>query len=237
VGIIIALDDTFKQLQKEMSNTKCSVVSGRTFLQGKVNKIPVILVQSPMGKVNNAITTQLLISKFNVKGILSLSPAGALVDTLQVGDVLVATKVYQHDFGTWKPYGFIWGQVPVSNPDITLNYNVSPIHKIPDLAKMAKSESRVLHGTVVSGDQFISTEEKRHWLNKKFHADAVDMGAAAIVQTCYGSNTPVIILRIITDFAGQNARVTFSESMPAYQTDIDVKEITLHLSEFLTNPR
>ena len=233
VGIITALDDTFEQIKKKIKITEHSVMSGRTFYQGKLNGRSITLVRSPMGKVNNAITAQLLISSFEVKGILSLSPAGALVDSVQIGDILVATKVFQHDFGTWKPYGFIWGQVPVENKDITFEYSTFPVHDFTNIVAQTTGKNRITGGAIVSGDQFIAATDKRNWLNTKFKADAVDMGAAAIVQVCYSSNTPVIIIRVITDFAGENARVSFADSMPAYQTDIALPELILHLSTLL----
>jgi adenosylhomocysteine nucleosidase len=233
VGIITALDNTFEQIKKKIEITDHSVISGRTFYQGRMDGRSITLVRSPMGKVNNAITAQLLISSFEVKGIISLSPAGALLDSVNIGDVLVARKVYQHDFGTWKPYGFIWGQVPVENSDITLEYNNFPVHDFTGRVPKITGKSKIIWGAIVSGDQFIAASDKRNWLNTKFKADAVDMGAAAIVQVCYSSNTPVIIIRVITDFAGENARVAFADSMPAYQTDISLPEFILHLSTLL----
>ncbi len=78
---------------------------------------------------------------------------------------------------------------------------------------------------IVSGDQFIASAEKRDWLYKKFKAAAVDMGAAAIAQVCYANRTPVILIRVITDSADSAARTMFRQSMPGYQTTIDLPEL------------
>ncbi len=233
VGIITALDNSFEKLREKLQITEQEVVGGRTFVQGHLQSKQVTLVQSPMGKVNYTITTQLLISHFKVGSIISLSPAGALNKDLSVGDAVVATEVYQHDFGTWKPYGFIWGEVPVFQPNATEDYNTFPIHSLTKLPPEITEKNKLSHGVIVSGDQFIADPGKRQWLIKKFNADAVDMGAAAIVQSCYCSNIPVIIVRVITDYAGENARVTFSTSVSAYQTNIDLPNLIIHLCALL----
>lgn len=227
VGIITALDATLEGIKNKMTVSDYSALAGREFYVGKLGKTAVILVQSPMGKVNNAITAQLLISTFSAKAVLSISPAGGVGSDIRIGDVVLATEVYQHDFGTWKPYGFIWGKVPVYINSMPTDYNRFPGRALPSLAKPnnpdgINGKNRVVRGIIVSGDQFIASPEKRNWLQKKFHAVAVDMGAAAIDQVCYANHVPVRLVRIITDSAGLDAKTRFADSMPAYRTNIDL---------------
>lgn len=235
VGIITALDATLEGIKKKMTVSDYSTLAGREFYVGKLGQTAVILVRSPMGKVNNAITAQLLISTFSAKAVLSISPAGGIGSDIRIGDVVLATEVYQHDFGTWKPYGFIWSKVPVYIASMSTNYNRFPGRALPPLAKPSntdgiKGENRVVRGIIVSGDQFIASPKKRGWLQKKFHAVAVDMGAAAIVQVCYANHVPVRLVRIITDSAGLDAKTRFADSMPAYRTDIDLVEMVERLT-------
>lgn len=227
VGIITALDAITTGIQKQMTVNEYVPLAGREFYVGQLGQTKVILVKSPMGKVNNAITTQLLISAFSAKAVLSFSPAGGVGHDIKEGDVVMATEVYQHDFGAWKPYGFIWSKVPVYINSMSTDYNLFPGLTLPPDTKPAatekvKSNNKVVRGIIVSGDQFIASPEKRDWLRKKFNATAVDMGAAAIAQVCYTNHTPVCLIRIITDSAGLDAKTRFANSMPAYRTDIDL---------------
>jgi len=227
VGIITALDTTLEQIKKNIAVTKYSVVAGREFYQGKLGRTAVILVRSPMGKVNNAITAQLLIATFSVKAVVSISPAGAVAPNIQVGDVILATEVYQHDFGTWKPYGFIWSKTPVYVQSVSTDYNRFPGQSLQRVTQKPSTNepatnNKLIRGIIVSGDQFIASSKKRNWLHKKFKAAAVDMGAAAIAQVCYANTIPVLLARVITDSAGLEARTTFAQSMPGYQTTIDL---------------
>ncbi len=232
VGIITALDATLEQLKKDMVINNYSTIGGRNFYQGKLGSTPVIIVRSPMGKVNNAITAQILISTYSPTSLLSISPAGSIAPDIRVGDVILATDVYQHDFGTWKPYGFIWSKTPAYIQSMSTNYNQFPNVSSQQTSKLSIASSRkatdanrIIKGTVVSGDQFIASPKKRDWLHKKFNAAAVDMGAAAIAQTCYVNRTPIGLIRVITDTAGLEARTTFADSMPAYRTTINLASL------------
>lgn len=235
VGIITALNATTNGIQKKMKVSEYVPLSGREFYVGQLGQTKVILVRSPMGKVNNAITTQLLISVFSAKAVLSFSPAGGVGSEINDGDIVMATEVYQHDFGSWKPYGFIWNKAPVYINSMSTDYNLFPGLTLPPNSKPAttekvKSDNKVVRGVIVSGDQFIASPKKRDWLRKKFNATAVDMGAAAIAQVCYANHTPVCLVRIITDSAGLDAKARFADSMPAYRTDIDLIRLAERLS-------
>lgn len=235
MGIVVALNNTWKQFSEVISPTiRCSM-AGREFYTGNLAGVPVVLVRSPMGKVNNAVTVQLLVSSFPVDSVISFSPAGALTPKIRIGDLVVANKVYQHDFGTIKPYGFLWNRVPVGNVGTGRHYNEYPDRRMANFflkicSGRAISSSRIIEGCVVSGDQFVASSEKKKWLQNKFHALAVDMGAASIVQVCFLNRVPVLVLRIITDKADANARPTFGKSVGGYSTSIDILNL---LKEFL----
>lgn len=235
-GIITSLDATIQIIKTRMTISNHSTLAGREFYEGKLGDSEVVLVQSPMGKVNNAITAQLLISKFAAKALLSISPAGGVGPDITIGDIVLGSEVYQHDFGTWKPYGFIWNRVPVYNKSMSTDYNRFPGRALSALAMMNPSgeaigRNKVVPGIIVSGDQFIASPEKRVWLQKKFHAAAVDMGAAAIAQVGYANSVPVCLVRIITDSAGLDARTLFADSTAAYQTDIDLAGLVTGIAE------
>lgn len=226
VGIIVASNASLEVLTKELEIKESSKKAARVFYSGELRGKGVVLVRSPMGKVNNAITAQVLLSSFNITSVISIAPAGSVQKSLNVGDGVIATEVYQHDFGTVKPYGFVWGRVPDGTSWDEPGYNNTD----KSLRKSAliyagnirDAPNKVVEGVIVSGDQFISSEQKKKWLSKKFKAAAVDMGAAAIAQVCYANNTSFCILRIITDKAGLNARTDFEKAIPSLQTGIDI---------------
>lgn len=234
IGIITAMDATLEQIKKMADITGYSTIGGRDFYQGKLGQTPIIIVRSPMGKVNNAITAQLLISTYSPIALLSISPAGGVSPDIKIGDVVLAKEVYQHDFGTWKPYGFIWGKAPAYIQSMPTDYNRFPNITLQRIAKLNLTEkptdaNRIVRGIIVSGDQFIASPKKRDWLHKKFNATGVDMGAAAIAQTCYVNKIPITLIRVITDSANLGARTTFAASVPAYRTTINLGNLVKHI--------
>lgn len=138
-GIIVALTGTEKELRSAMHITDTINYAQREFIQGRLSDTDIILVRSPMGMINNAITTQLLITRFEVKRIISIAPAGGLADHLKIGDLVIAGEVWQHDFGTMKPYGFIWGKTPDSYNSVSHGVWKEKAHKrLSDLSSNAE---------------------------------------------------------------------------------------------------
>ncbi|MDI6819901.1 MAG: 5'-methylthioadenosine/S-adenosylhomocysteine nucleosidase [Candidatus Hodarchaeaceae archaeon] len=60
-------------------------------------------------------------------------------------------------------------------------------------------------GTVVSGDQFVASSQKRDWLSRAFDASAVDMEGAAIAQVAHLRGVPWVLVRCNSDVADENA--------------------------------
>jgi len=236
-GIIVALNSTLKQIKTDLKIKQISRKSKREFYSGKINNVDVVLVRSPMGKVHNAVTTQVLLSSYPVKHVISLAPAGAIGKSINIGDAVIARKVYQHDFGTIKPYGFIWGRVPDGTGRDEPGYNTADIRLIKTALYHAdileKKNNRIVEGIIVTGDQYISSPDKKEWLRKKFKASAVDMGAAAIAQVCHANGVPYCIIRIITDKSTVNARSDFEKSVPAYQSDVNILEFLKNILQDL----
>lgn len=227
IGIITALNSSMTQLKNDLKITQITQKAKREFYSGILEHENVVVVRSPMGKVNNAITTQTLLSNFPIDTVISLSPAGSTDTNIKIGDMIIASKVYQHDFGTIKPYGFIWKKVPDGTGRDEPGYNIpdhSIVNKVLRFAKknFTHNKNSILPGVIVSGDQFISSISKKKWLNKKFSATAVDMGAGAIAQVCFANQVSFCLLRVITDNAGVAARTDFNKSVHKYHSDINI---------------
>lgn len=214
-GVIVARNSTVETIKKLLSTTSIHTYAGRQYIRGNYMGHDIVLVRSPMGKVNNTITTQILITKFDIDLIISIAPAGAINEEVGIGNIVIANEVYQHDFGTEKPYGFIWGKTPDGKGWEEAGY--TSLAKVPNAEKIINESNekklpKVFTGCVVSGDQLIASPAKRAWLKSKFNALAVDMSAAAIAQTCYANMIPCQIIRVVTDHADVSARSDFEAS-------------------------
>ena len=66
------------------------------------------------------------------------------------------------------------------------------------------------HGLIVSGDQFVHSNEsvaevRRHFID----VQAVEMEAAAIAQSCHRFGVPFVVIRAISDLADEEADTSF----------------------------
>ena len=62
-------------------------------------------------------------------------------------------------------------------------------------------------GTIVTGDVFVSSEEKTAQLRRDYGADATEMEGAAVAQICYQEQVPCLVIRSLSDKANSNARM------------------------------
>ena len=166
--------------------------------------LELIIAYSKIGKVNASLTATTLIEKFGAQKLLFSGVAGAINPNLKIGDLVIATKLAQHDlditaFG--HPHGFVPEGAVYVQTDETLT----------DVAKsVAKAHNKaILEGIIATGDQFICEEAKKIWIGKTFNADALEMEGASVAVVCDALNIPFCILRAISDAADMDAGFSF----------------------------
>jgi len=97
IGIISAFPEEYGTLLQQMKNIRSEEKGKRTYHRGKLQGIDTILVASRIGKVAAAVTTTNLILDYNVDFIIFIGVAGAINPSLNVGDIVVANSLIQHD--------------------------------------------------------------------------------------------------------------------------------------------
>jgi len=71
-----------------------------------------------------------------------------------------------------------------------------------------KSGSRTPHiiaGIIVTGDVFVASSAATQQLRNTLRADATEMEGAAVAQACWQQKTPFVVIRSLSDDAGNNA--------------------------------
>ena len=111
IGIIGAMDEEVKELQKLMKNTRVESIATMDFYQGTIKDKNVVVVRSGIGKVNAAICAQILIDKFNVEGIINTGIAGSLEAKIDIGDMVLSSDAIQHDVDV-RAFGHELGKIP-----------------------------------------------------------------------------------------------------------------------------
>ena len=223
IGIIGAMEVEVELLREILQDRKDKVFHGFTFHEGKIGNHDVVVLLSGIGKVSAAVGTALLIQNYQPELLINTGTAGGLKDT-KVYDIILATEVRHHDVDV-TAFGYELGQQAKMPSSFLSDENwLEKARK-----HCLKYTEQIRTGMVVSGDSFISDSVRKTWIEEKFpQALAVEMEASAIAQTCHLMNTPFLMLRVISDNAGEGDTVsydTFVENAGRLSAEINIELI------------
>ena len=205
IGIIAAMNVEMESLRSYIENPVTETVSGITFVSGMLEGKEVVTAVCGIGKVFAAMCAQTMILRYKPDCIVNTGVAGTLTDKLTIGSIAVSSAVVQHDMDTsalGDPVGMISG----------INKVLLPASG--DLCDQLSACATVLGirtetGVIASGDQFISSSEKKDAIVKTFGAIACEMEGAAIGQVCYVNRVPFCVLRAISDSADGSSHMDY----------------------------
>ena len=208
-GIIAAMDEEMQEIEYIMTAKEIKKIHELNFIEGKINNTDVVLVKAGVGKVNAARTTQILIDNYDVDYIINVGTAGSANDELDIGDIVIGSKLIQHDFDATafgRPKGYI------SNVGQYMESNSLLIEKMQNtISKIEDSEFKIKIGTIATGDIFCTELKMKEKIRSKFNADAIEMEGAAIAQVCKLDNIPFLVIRSISDKPNGNNHITFNQ--------------------------
>ncbi len=190
IGVVIAMQSEADILLDEMQVVRSLTVSGKKVRVGKAYGKDVALCVCGVGKVNAALGSQLLISKFDAEKLFNFGVAGGLNSRTALCNVYQIAEAVQFDFDL----------VQLNETKIgTLNEyeeNYLALNLLP-----LSLEKRKL-GTA---DRFNDSKADYQLLTEELDADIRDMEGAAIVQAAYAASLPVYAIKAISDVAGSGS--------------------------------
>ncbi|MGB3903967.1 MAG: 5'-methylthioadenosine/adenosylhomocysteine nucleosidase [Anaerolineae bacterium] len=219
IAVVAALKEEIEPLVEAMDDVQASKWGKRSIHEGVIGDSEVVAVACGVGKVKAAACTQHLIDRFSVEAVICTGVAGAVNPRLGIGDIVISRRALQHDF-------------ELGDPDLVKKLRRRWLKADPRLMDLAAEagedlgfEDRIHVGTVLTGDQAITSPEKRQWLWENFGGDCVDMEGAAMAQVCHLNSTPFLVVRAISDFAAENSIAEFKRSFA--QTAADAARVVL----------
>jgi len=215
-GLLGAMGSEVRMLLDQLEHAQEQRIEGVRFWTGRLRGRRVAIAMTGVGKVNAAITATLLHVHFHPAEVLFTGIAGGVNPDLKPGDIVVAAKTVQHDFGTLTAGGLT--RKGARNP-ITRDRNPLFFPADARLLRIAGESARrvalgavegdrvprVIQGVVATGDVFVALGEKRRELRKQLGADAVEMEGAAVAQACWQWRVPCLVIRSLSDMADRNA--------------------------------
>lgn len=226
IGIIGAMYEEIAPVINDTENRTQEDIGIRTYHLGSLCGKDVVIAFSGWGKVASASTAATLLVHYGVEAILLFGVAGAASPDLNVGDIIVAKELIQHDLDP-SPI-FPKYQVPLlgishfetdaylRNSAITaakefISSDIFNRINKADLAKCHITKPVINQGLIASGDQFISDPNVLAKLRGDLpNLQCIEMEGASVAQVCCEHKIPLAVIRVISDKADQSAHENFS---------------------------
>lgn len=207
IGIIGAMKQEVICLQEQMCTDEIVKKAGMEFHKGTLCGKDVVIVQSGIGKVNAALCAQMLVDLFEVDTLMNTGIAGSLDAQINIGDMVISTDAVQHDFDT-SVFGDPLGQV--ANMDVYAFPADEALGRLAqEVNEKVNPDIQTFRGRIVSGDQFVSSKEKKEQLVEVFQGKCTEMEGAAIAHAAYLNQIPCVIIRAISDKADNSAQMDY----------------------------
>ena len=208
IAIIGAMEQEVAILKDNIENLETTTIANYEYYSGELNSQKVVLVQSGIGKVAATVATALLINNFKPDYVINTGSAGGFDPELKVGDIAIGNELVHHDVDV-TAFNYEFGQVPNMPPRFVADEKL--VEDVTQLiGEMTDITCKV--GLIATGDSFMCDPQRIEATRQQFpDMLAVEMEGAAIAQTCHQMNTPFLVIRSLSDIAGQESPMSFDQ--------------------------
>jgi adenosylhomocysteine nucleosidase len=221
-----AMQEEITSILEVTNITKKSIWNNTEIFQGTLHNKNVVVAKSGVGKVMSAMLTQYLIDNFPVEKIIFTGLAGAIDSRLNIGDIVIATKLAQYDLDVTE-LGFKLGQIPFTD----IQYIECDKTLLAIAEKFHSKSHKVTSGIILTGDTFMTNKKKELYNSNLVYLKgiALEMEGASVGLSAFCNNVAFIVIRTISDKADHSAHVNFNDFLPV--ASANSLEIILHILE------
>ncbi len=209
VLILGAVPQEIPPFVEAMAAPEQKMMWGIPYWEGEIAGQRAIVAITGIGKTYTASTATLFITQFSPRLVL-MSGTGARVNSeLRTGDVIVATTMYEHDYGSLTREDMVYRPFNGPNNGAELENGFSPPTSLLALAEEAIAtydapqvtannatyQIAVRRGVVSSSDLFGVTEQRIENLRSRFNTDIMEMESAPLAHICVTLGVPCIVVR------------------------------------------
>ena len=196
IGFVVAMKKEGNLFLNNSIITNQIQHAGKDIYIGKYANKDFVLIISGIGKVNASMATQILIDKYGVDKIINFGVAGGKANSdLIAGDITLISEVCQYDFDLSEI------------DDVSIGYmqDYDTIY-YPTAYENIKNNTTFKINKCASADRFT---KNKYWLEliADLGGEVVDMECGAIAQVCHANNTPLYIIKLISDVDGSDESI------------------------------
>jgi adenosylhomocysteine nucleosidase len=214
--IVTPIQEEYDDLCSSLTNLGLNLQNDRI---GKLDvcqfpELRITVAPGGHGKTQFGIQTQYLLDQVKYDLVLCVGAAGALAPEVRVGDLIVATVTFEHDYNLKF----------VRRPKPRFMGDMKSIEQIKHL-KLEDWKFNIHFGIMASGDEDVIDVTRGRELRKMTNALGVAWEGVGGARACAFNGVPFLELRGATDTANHAAPVIF---------DRNLKIVMNHISLLLT---
>jgi adenosylhomocysteine nucleosidase len=228
IAVLGAFPEEVRLLLTQVKDKHEEVIQRVTFTTGTLRGARVVVALTGIGKVNAATTTLLTLEHYRPRVLIFSGIAGGINPQMLPGDIVIGRQIAYHDYGTLSAAGM--KRSPTRDP---ATHAENPLYFSCDTSWVSRAQQAVKKmmwekvntgtglrapairtGIIVTGDVFVASDAATKELRQNMNADATEMEGAAVAQVCYQQRVPFLVIRSMSDNAGNNA----SHDMKAFYT-------------------
>jgi len=218
---------------------------GIPYYRGKIAGKDVVVAITGIGKTSTGMTSTLFITQFKPKLVLMSGTGARINQSLRTGDVIVATVMHEHDYGSltrndmvYRPFnGAVNGneiENAFSPPASLLAIADKAIatYKGPQVTANGSTYNvTARRGVVSSSDLFGVTSVRIESLRTKFHTDIMEMESAPLGHVCEALGVPFLVVRAGSNVAQEAPNDDYLRLGPIAAKE--AAKFSVHLLEYL----
>lgn len=217
IAFFYALDQDLDALKRVAGGAmSTSRIGSRTVTRLHLHSHQIDAIKMGSGCVEAALSAQALLARKPYDLAISVGPAGMLSHEARTGEWYRVERVILWQKGSETTAGF--------QPNRDAGFDLGSIHESVLAAEAVRIAAT---GTIISGDAFIASSSRRNEISAMTGGAMVDMNSGGIAAACADHQTPLIMLRMISDEADESAAETFRMFLERY--DGEGGSITAHL--------
>ncbi len=202
IGIIGAVEKEISPFIVDMSNIRTDKYAMLSFHKGTYRKVDVVALFCGVCKVNAAIAAQILIDKYRVSQIIVVGAAGAISETLHIGDTVIASEAAYHDVADEILTEY--------HPRMKSIYFAADKNIVNNIRRANAHDNSVITGRMVTGEAFINQKGRKEII-EKYMPLCVDMETASVAHVCYANAIPFAAIRSMSDTPGESGDSAFEK--------------------------
>ena len=215
IALYYAMPGEIASLLEGRDNALLREVAGVKFYQIREN---LLAVAGGVGKVNAAMSTQLLIDLYHPDFIIDVGVAGCF-ENLPIGTLMLPDRFVQYDVDT-SAVGDPVGMVS------TVNMIHFPVQYMKECRlALQNSGFSCKIGTGATGEWFATNSARAKEIAERFKPLFCEMEGGAIAQVCYRNQIPFIALKSVSDCLFGNSDYQFN--FPTAMRDLNSAVLSL----------